>query len=105
MLTTNQVIKLYDVGVKIKFKRKQHPRGLKGQYDPSTLEILIYRPSIESTKDRDITILHEFIEAREDTKAVRSSGKPCEVGEREAKMTYHNRPYVLELIKEMYNIR
>lgn len=104
MLTKKDVLRLYDEGLEIKFRRKRNPEKLKGDYDPASQQINIYLPHIASGQERDITILHEFIHARDDGKIVVSKNS-CSAGvEREAIRTYTNRPYVLALIKELYNI-
>ena len=96
----------------ISFKRKQHPAGFKGEYDPGSLEVIVYLPQIESRSDKDITILHEFVHARDDVKAARQDklrrGADNELEdavEKEAVETYQKRAYVLEFIKQLYRIR
>jgi hypothetical protein len=103
MLSKKDIMALYYDGVELKFRRKKHPRGLKGDHDPSASEINIYTANIVSEYERDITILHEFIHARNDRKDFfDENDEGCEKVEREAKQTYRNRPYVLGLIKELY---
>ena len=106
MLTTGQIIKCYREGVEIKFKRKRCEQGWKGEYNPSSLEILIYMPEIEGQGDRDLTILHEFAHAVEDCNlsAARSLDFEDEYYEEIAIKTYCKKPWILEFIKELYDI-
>lgn len=105
MLSKKDVMMLYYDGLEIKFRRKRHPRGLKGDHDPSASEINIYTSHITSEYERDITILHEFIHARNDHKGfLDDADEGCEQVEEEAKETYRQRPYVIALVKELYKI-
>lgn len=109
MLTLKQIRELYQANLKIKFKKK-HPQRLKGEYDPGTLEAIVYIPNAESKEDRDITILHELIHARDDIKGLRTQyekykKKIEDQVEKEAVETYKNRPYVLQFIKQLYDIK
>lgn len=96
MLTINQIARIYEEGWDLKFRRKPHPKGDKGDCDPSALEMNVYKPAVESVADRDITILHEAIHARNDAKGARSLRASNTAVEREAKETYRKRHYVLE---------
>ncbi len=102
MLTIDQVNRIYQEGFDIRFKKNPF-RGLKGEFDPGTSEILIYHENADSQYDRDITILHEFIHAREDVEPRYSSGD-CNRIDEEAIRTYHQRPDVLLYLKELYSI-
>ena len=114
MLTTKQVDALYHDGVEIKFNLKppKTSPSEKGSYDPGTLEVSVYRLNIDSILDRDLTILHEFVHARDDRKGSRylfgNYGKKGsdeeERVESEARETYKRRPRILEYIKLLYNI-
>jgi len=114
MLTISQITRIYSECIDIKFKNKPHPEGLKGEYDPAALEVIVYRPAVKSSEDRDITLLHEFVHARDDTKAARLTcaedydGKAVQLmeqkTEQEAIETYEKRPYALEFIKQIYRI-
>ncbi len=105
MLSKTDILTLYYNGTEIKFRRKKHPRELKGDHDPSASEINIYTAHIASEYERDITILHEFIHARNDHKGFfDETDEGCMKVEKEAKQTYRQRPYVLALIKELYRI-
>ena len=106
VLTIHQVNELFAEGVGIKFRRKAHPFGDKGNYDPSQLRIEVYTPNLESRIDRDITILHEFIHARDEIKGTHYYHRRNHRSvEKEAIDTYKKRPEVLEYIKELYAIR
>lgn len=51
-----------------------------------------------------MTLLHEFIHARDDRKGLPNT-RPCSPRvEREAEATYQRRPGVLALIKELYGL-
>ena len=106
MLTINQLVKVYEEGINMHFKRNPSPDGLKGEYDPSSLEILIYMPAIESKSDRDITVLHEFVHARDDvyfSKAhIKDMNKFEQKTKQEALKTYKKRPYILDFIMWLY---
>ena len=102
MLTIDQVNRMYQEGYDVRFKKKSFP-GLKGEFDPGTSEILIYHENADSQYDRDITILHEFIHAREEMEARYSSGN-CNSIDEEAMRTYQQRPDVLMYLKELYGI-
>ena len=103
MLTLNQIIDIYRKGVEIKFKRKSKDNRIKGEYDPSTLEAIIYVNNNLSNEDKDITILHELIHARDDIKGKRLNREKGV--EREAIETYKESPEILEFIKALYKIK
>ena len=105
MLTLRQVEKICETGVDITFSRKRVTRDLMGEYDPGTLEAVIYLANNPSEFERDITLLHEMIHARDDMKAARLLNGRCDDVEQEAKETYQKRPYVLQYIKEFYGIK
>ena len=109
MLTIHQLVKLYEEGVNIHFKEKPSPKGFKGEYDPSSLEILIYTPAIESKSDEDLTILHEFVHARDDIYSskiayIQDTIQYEQETEQEALKTYKKRPYLLDFIMQLYFI-
>lgn len=104
MLTIHQVNTLYRDGVDIRFKKKKGSNRLKGEYDPNSLEGIIYMKEVESLEDRDITMLHEFIHARNGARGYRYKDVE-DVVETEAKKTYERRPEVLKYIKELYGIK
>ena len=103
MLTIDQVNEIYREGFDLRLKRTRHP-GFKGEIDPSTYEIIIYQANTESQYDKDITILHEFLHARDELNA-RLESADCSLIDREAEWIYNNHPYVLQYIKDLYNIR
>lgn len=102
MLTKKDIIQLYQDGLEVKLRRKKHPAKLKGDYDPSHFEISIFLPELVSEFEFGITILHEFIHARDERKGVQD--KKDEKVEEEARATNDRRPHVLELIKDLYQI-
>ena len=109
MLTIADIKQVYKKGVTLKFKRKPIPpdsNRFKGEFDPSTLEIKIYLSYQESKKDKELTILHEFVHARDDIKGHRYYRERRHSSvERETINTYHHRYYVLQFIKQLYRIR
>lgn len=108
LLTINQVVRLCQGGVDIRLvNNKPHPRGIKGEFDMSFLEIVVYKPNIESHEDMDITILHEFIHARNYTNPCFSDSDEHRMEEHieeQAVMTYIKRPYLPRFIKQLYSI-
>lgn len=70
MLSKNNVIQLYNDGLVIRWRRKKHPQQLKGEFDPAAFEVNIYTKHLLSEHDRDLTLLHEFIHARDDHKGL-----------------------------------
>ena len=104
MLTIKQVVKLYENGFEIRIRKKPHPNGAKGEFDPSTLEGVVFLPAIESPEDKDITILHETVHGRNGILDGTIGGNERMV-EREAKAVYYKRHYVLEFLKWLYKIR
>ena len=104
MLSKKDVLTLYDEGLEIKFRRKPHPDKLRGEYNPGAFQVNIYSPAITSGRERDLTILHEFIHARDDRQGTVNE-HACRAGvEDEARKTFDKRPEVLMLIKELYRI-
>jgi len=102
MLTKKDVIQLWRDGLVVHWRRKKHRQQLKGDYDPANFEINIYTPHLTSDHDRDMTLLHEFIHARDDRRG-RPNNRTCAPWvEKEAEATYAKQPGVLALIKELY---
>jgi hypothetical protein len=106
MLTKKDILKLYSEGLEIKFRRKKHPQGLKGDYDPSSCQINIYAGAVSSEYERDLTLLHELIHARDDRHGKKRHTRPVLDSsiEKEALQTYEKKPHILSLIKELYKI-
>ena len=104
MLSKNNVIQLYNDGLAIRWRRKNHPQQLKGEFDPAAFEVNIYTRHLLSEHDRELTLLHEFIHARDDRKGLYNKRACSPQVEREAEATYLRRPGVLALIKELYGI-
>jgi hypothetical protein len=105
MLTIKEIIQLYRHGLEVRLRRKKHPKSLKGYYDPSHFEINIFLPDLVSEFDFGVTLLHEFVHARDDRKSGQDdSDESGERVEAEARETHDKRSYILELIKELYNI-
>lgn len=102
MLTKNNVIQLYNDGLVIRWHRKKHPQQLKGEYDPAGFEVNIYTHHLISEHDRDMTLLHELIHARDDRKGLPNNRTCSPRVEQEAEATFQRRPGVLALIKELF---
>ena len=115
MLTIKQIIKLSEESLEVKLKKKVLPElsYVKGEYDPSEKIIIVYLPNVESEEDFNLTLLHEFVHARDDL----ISGFVQEENhsvidylfelsvESEAVETYENRPEIIDLIKDLYEIK
>ncbi len=96
MLTIENIISLYTQGLETHLRQIPHPERLKGEcLDTSPLVINIYLPAIESEEDYYITILHEFIHARD------ISLKEDAV-ETEALLTFQHTPYIVDFIFQLY---
>ncbi|MBU4456454.1 MAG: hypothetical protein KKA65_03045, partial [Nanoarchaeota archaeon] len=109
MLTIEEVVELYEKeGLVIIFKqinKKFGPKTLAGEYNTENNlnnstkppEIIIYQKMIENQKDLEITLLHEFIHARNDLILELDKENDTEV-EKEAVETYKKSPEVIEFI-------
>lgn len=102
MLTIDQINRIYREGFDILLKGNSH-RGLKGEIDPAALEILIYLANAESEYDRDITLLHELIHAREEIDPTYTPLE-CHRIDEEAIRTYEQKPHILQYVKELYEL-
>jgi len=103
MLTIKQINRIYQKGFELRLKKNPHP-AFKGEIDPATLEIFIYQANVESQYDEDITILHEFLHARDEINSADSPAK-CSSIDKEAIRTYKDKPHVLEYIKDLYYLK
>jgi hypothetical protein len=101
MLTVWQVIRLYQEGFDVRFKRKPHPFQFKGEYDPMNEQAYIYLKHIDSKMDLDLTVLHESIHASRDILDDTYDGKDTSE-EDEAQRTYNERPEILDFIKQIF---
>ena len=118
MLTIDQIVKVSEEGVNILFKDTSDHFGYKGVYDPSMQKIIIYKKAIDSPYDFHITLLHEFVHARNEILYshiffTNSQGKVSDISdsfeyeeatEHEAISTYEKNPDVLKFIKDLYKI-
>jgi len=102
MLDISHIVKLYRNGLDL-YVKKFHNLGFKGEFDPSQLAIFIYSFNLESDYDRDITILHEFIHARNDILYDRWDRD--DNVEKEAICAYNKSQSILTFIKELYNLK
>lgn len=110
MLSFDDIMILFYEDVYVEFLRRRSDR-ITGEWDYP--RILIYLNNITSEYDRDITLLHEFIHARDEiVKGIEKKlGEMDEYGctnynevEREAIETYHTSPEILKFLKELYDI-
>ena len=108
MLTIHQIMRIHQEGIELRFSRKKVMKELKGEYDPSEQEMLVYIRNIESLLELDITLLHECIHARDDVRGKRSflfdNQEDSEV-EHEALLTYTKKPEVLAFLKDIYQVK
>ena len=109
MLNINEIIKTQQ-GLDIFLKKELDSEGFKGLYDPDRQKITIFYSNIQDNKDRDLTLLHEFIHARDDIcysniYYIKDIIDYETSTENEAVKTYKEKPYILNLIKELYNIK
>ena len=106
MLSKSAVRMAYEKGLETRLSIRLHPQGNRGLYDPQTKRIFVYLSAISSWYDFYITLLHEFIHARDDLIRSISDFKSTEARvDQEARKTYQKRPKTLELIIELYNLR
>ena len=118
MLTIDQIVKVSEKGVNVLFKDTPSHFGYKGIYEPGSHRIIIYKQAIESPYDLCITLLHEFVHARDDILYshiffTNTQGRVSDISdafeyeeatEQEAINTYKENSDVLDLIKELYRI-
>lgn len=101
MLTVSQVIEMCKSGLDVRIE-SNGSYGLKGEFDPSDNKILLYPLNMESKGDFDMTFLHELVHARKD---ICSGGNvDCNEAENEAEESLKKRPYILEFVKDLYDI-
>ena len=118
MLTINQIDKVLKKGVKLSLENTANQLGYKGIYEPGLQKITIYNKAISSLYDFDITLLHEFVHARDDILYsyvffTDKQGRVSDISdvieyeqatESEAILTYNHNSDVLDYIKEFYKI-
>jgi len=97
MLTINNILKLYQEGIDIIVTNKLS--DIAGEWDISNLCIWLYKRNIKSEKERDLTLIHELIHAKEDL--IDYKGLDEAQVEEEAVQTYLKKPYIIEFLKEM----
>lgn len=105
MLTIEDIKQAYEEGITLRLKRKPAPDKRKGEFDLLNLEVRIFLPGAESKEDKELTILHEFIHARDGIKGYRYRDRKDYNVEREAANTLRYRSEVLKFIKQLYKIR
>ena len=103
MLTTNQIVRCYREGVDIKLKTKSFGR-LHGEFDPSSLEVILYLSRIMSKDEMKKVVLHEFVHARNFIVGNDMTHYDSEENvENEAIMTYLRREYIFDFIQQLYS--
>lgn len=103
MLTIEDIVALSEnVNVHVNWHQQRHED--KGQWGKGeTDDVILYMKNIVSQEDLDITILHEFVHARDNCLLEREFVPESEV-ENEAVETYKNAPEVLSIIKQFYHL-
>ena len=109
MLTIKQIIRIYTLGAELKFKKNSDTKQLKGECDCGALEAIIYTRK-KSSAELETTILHELIHLRNETRRYRKNSKirakiSEKYVEKEARETYKKNPYIIQFIKELYEIK
>ncbi|MBS3149832.1 hypothetical protein J4455_04040 [Candidatus Woesearchaeota archaeon] len=111
MLTISRIREFAEEDGRIVFRAHPQNKGLKALWCPDNLEIRVYTCNIESTRDLDITIVHEFIHVAEDFSetiaraAYESEVKHDKIYDLRARRILRERPYILKFIKELYNLK
>jgi len=105
ILTIDEVIEMYSLGLEVKISNKNIESSLQGMYFPDKLKSIIYKNNIPNEHIYDITILHETIHAKEEL----LDNKPNFISEwhteLSAQINYIENNGILEFIKELYNIK
>ena len=109
MLNINEIIKTQQ-RLDIFLKKDLDLEGFKGLYNPDKQKITIFYSNIQDKKDMDLTLLHEFIHARDDIcyskiYYIKDIIDYETSTENEAIETYQEKPHILKLIKDLYNIK
>ena len=107
MLTIENVNKIYREGYDLRFEAKPPPeeKGCLGITDPALLDIIIYTDNHKTIRERDITILHEFIHAAEEVGSKRSPDEcNCTETDEQAIEIMEKHPEILQHIKNLYYI-
>jgi len=99
MLTINNILELYNKGVDIIITNK--PSDDAGEWDLSSLCVFLYKKNIKSKEEVYLTLIHELMHARDDLIFNRPIDETR--AEKEAIKTYFKRPYITELLKDLYN--
>jgi len=105
MLTINQVVDIYRKGIEIILNNQPQKHTDMGRFDT---DIMIYEKNINSPEQKDITLLHELIHARDGYLPKELTEAQMEEIDRkidqEAVETYKKNPEILEFIKWLYEI-
>jgi len=109
MLKIKDILKLRD-GLELILKREITSEEFKGLYEPDSKRIIIFYSNIKNKKDMDLTLLHEFVHARDhicysNIRYISDIGNYEKSTEKEAIKTYIKKPHILRLIKDIYNIK
>jgi len=109
MLKVKEIIKLQK-GLELLLKKEISLRKFKGLYEPDKKRIIIFYSNINNKKDLDLTLLHEFVHARDDIcysniYYINDIGDYEKSTEKEAIKTYNKKPHILKLIKDIYDIK
>lgn len=95
-LTVEKVNSVFEENYEIVFRKRAEEKGresIKGEIDPAAFEIIIYLDNAESERDKDISLLHEFIHAVDEVSEVDdSNASNCREAEKEAIGIYNEKP-------------
>ena len=98
----SDIIKFYEEGLDIKLRRKPHPDKLKGDVDYEFI-LNIYLPDLTSKEDLEIAILHEFVHFKNYLYKRKRDSE--EAVEKEARKIYQEYPFLIEFIKDFYDLK
>lgn len=103
MLTIKQIDKIAEDGWDIVLKRGLHPQRYCGWCLPDEKEIRVYLPQLINRDSLALTLFHELIHARDESKRDAARTKRSDVKvEDEAVETYERNPRLADFICELY---
>ncbi len=109
MLTIEDIIHLCEDVLEVRLKKRCKMKGCKtwsGEFQFETSTIYIYTDTIKDERDYGITLLHEFIHARNYFILDIADDQEDEMEvEREAIETYEKQPGIVDLLNDIYNLK
>lgn len=108
MLTIEDLVEIAEKNVSLNLDEVISPDGFKGLYDPSNKTISIYLSNLESEFDKNITLLHEFIHARDDVLTsniyyIRGIEEYEIMTEKEALRTFESNHLIIPFLRRLYD--